>query len=208
MIRLWGRPSSVNVQKALWALDELGEPFEHIIVGGRYGGIDTPEFRALTPIPRVPVLQDGDLTLWESHAIVRHLARTKGAPLAPAERDWAIADQWMDYVTSTVQPTFIRLFWHLVRTKPEDRDDARLPALRKALSAALGPIEARLGSSEWLAGDAFSMAEIAAGSMFYRAKDLCDPFDGNPNIAQWYSQITRRPAYVKTVMTSYEELRA
>ena len=208
MITLWGRPSSVNVQKPLWALDELGAPFEHIIVGGHYGGLDTPEFRALTPVPRVPVLQDGDLTLWESHAILRHLARTKGAPLAPAERDWAVADQWMDYVTSTLQPAFIRLFWHLVRTRPEDRDGTRLPGLRNAFLDALDPIEARLASSPWLAGEAFSMAEIAAGAMFYRAKDLCDPFEAHPHIGQWYDQITRRPAYVKTVMTSYEELRA
>ena len=71
---LWGRPSSVNVQKVLWALTELGLPYDHRIVGGKYKGLDAPEFKALTPVPRVPVLQHGVEVVWESHAILRYLA--------------------------------------------------------------------------------------------------------------------------------------
>ena len=63
------------MQKVLWALEERALPYEHKIVGGTIGGNDDPEFAALTPVSRVPVLQDGDVTLWESHAILRYLAR-------------------------------------------------------------------------------------------------------------------------------------
>jgi len=208
VITLWGRSSSVNVQKVIWALDEMDLPYHHEVVGGRYGGTDTPEFAALTPVRRVPVLQDGALVLWESHAILRQLARTRGAPIAPAEADLPIADQWMEYVTSTLQPSFIRLFWQIVRTRPQDRVEADLPALRRAFLDTLPPLEARLDARPYLAGKAFSMADIAAGSLFYRAKDLCDPFRDHPNIARWYGELTQRPAYGRVVMTSYDELRA
>ena len=56
---LWGRASSVNVQKVLWALEDCALPYEHKIVGGIFGGNDDPKFAALTPVRRVPVLQDG-----------------------------------------------------------------------------------------------------------------------------------------------------
>lgn len=194
-IILWGRPSSVNVQKILWALAETKTPFEHRIVGGKYGGTDTAEFAALTPVPRIPVLQDGDLALWESHAILRHLAG--GVP--------PLADQWMEYVTSTLQPAFLRLFYEVVRTAPADRKQDT-DALVAGFLAAVPPLEWQLAKTEWLGGDSFTMADIAAGAMIYRACDLCDPL--SPHVARWYEALKSRPAYQSVVMTSYEELRA
>lgn len=194
MITLWGRPSSVNVQKVLWALAELDLAFDHKIVGGKYGGMDTADFKAMTPVPRVPVLQDGELTLWESHAILRHLM-----PAQP------LADQWMEYATTTLQPTFLRLFYEVVRTAPKDRtQDA--DALVAGFLAAVPPLEWQLQKTAWLGGDSFGVADIAAGAMLYRACDLCDPL--SPQVARWYRQLRERPAYRAIVMTSYEELRA
>lgn len=195
MITLWGRPSSVNVQKVLWALAELDLAFDHRIVGGKYGGTDTAEFKAMSPVPRVPVLQDGDLTLWESHAILRHLM-----PAPP------LADQWMEYATTTAQPAFLRLFYEFVRTPPEDRtQDAG--ALVEGFLASVPPFEWQLAKTEWLGGDDFGIADIAAGTMFYRASDLCDPLTGHPHLTRWYDALKSRPAYRSVVMTSYEELR-
>lgn len=191
---LWGRPSSVNVQKVLWALAESGTAFEHHVVGGRYGGTDTAEFAAMTPLPRVPVLQDGALTLWESHAILRHLA----GGVTP------LTDQWMEYATSTLQPAFLRLFYEVVRTAPAERtQDA--DALIAGFLATVPPLEWQLQKTKWLGGDRFSMADIAAGALMYRACDLCDPL--SPEVARWYGQLQARPAYPAFVMTSYEELR-
>ena len=70
-ITLWGRLNSANVQKAVWVLEELGLDYQHVPAGGSFGGLDTPEFLVMNPNGRVPLLRDGDLTLWESHAIVR-----------------------------------------------------------------------------------------------------------------------------------------
>ena len=122
---LWGRASSVNVQKVLWALEERELPYDHKIVGGIFGGNADPEFAALTPVRRVPVLQDGDVTLWESHAILRYLARGQVSP---------IADMWMEFGSTTLQPPFLGLFWQQVRMRKAEQDKA---TFEKAYQSAL-----------------------------------------------------------------------
>ena len=77
-LTVWGRRSSFNVQKVLWTLDELGLPYEHRDAGGSYGGLDTPEFLAMNPHGRVPVVRDGSLVVWETHSIVRSWHGTNG----------------------------------------------------------------------------------------------------------------------------------
>ena len=159
--RLWGRASSVNVQKVMWALAELGLAYERIDAGGKYGRID--EVRAMNPNARVPVWQEDGLTLWESHAILRHLA-ARGIP-----HD-AVADQWMEWTTSTLQPPFIGVFWQMVRMRPEERSEATLATQAEALNAALAILDGRLAEVGWLKGHAFSTAELAAGSLMYRVQ--------------------------------------
>ena len=84
-LTLWGRINSINVQKALWCLYEIGQPFERIDAGREFGINDTAEYRAMNPNGLVPTLRDGAFILWESNAIVRYLAM-KYSPgvLAPA----------------------------------------------------------------------------------------------------------------------------
>src|SRR3569832_563625 len=98
-ITLWGRNTSANVEKVCWVLGELAFPYEHIIVGGRYGGNKTPEYLAMNPNGLVPTLRDGDLVLWESHAIVRYLTGRYGPgklwPADPVAR--AESDRWTDW---------------------------------------------------------------------------------------------------------------
>ena len=122
-ITLWGRISSANVQKVRWALAELGLAYEHIPVGGKYGGNREPAYLALNPNGLVPTLRDGDLVLWESHAILRYLAATYGAgslwPESPSAR--AIVDQWTDWTATTFQPAWIGAFWQVVRTPNEQQ---------------------------------------------------------------------------------------
>jgi glutathione S-transferase len=93
MLKLWGRATSQNVQKAMWAIGELGLDHERIDVGGRFGGLDTPEFGAMNPNRRVPVLEHDGAVIWESHTVVRYLAATFGRGTLwaedPAERSLA-----------------------------------------------------------------------------------------------------------------------
>jgi glutathione S-transferase len=85
MLHLWGRNTSFNVQKVTWFLGELGLDYTHTEVGGRFGGLDDAAFAAKNPHAKVPVLEDGDLTMWESHTCLRYLAayRTQLVLLRP-----------------------------------------------------------------------------------------------------------------------------
>ncbi|MDE0113562.1 MAG: glutathione S-transferase N-terminal domain-containing protein, partial [Albidovulum sp.] len=87
---LWGRASSVNVQKVLWTLAELEIEFERIDAGWTYGRTNTEDFAAMNPNRLIPVWQEEGLTLWESHAIVRHLAARRPKIIGHGP----IADQW------------------------------------------------------------------------------------------------------------------
>src|SRR3982074_1877991 len=74
MLTVWGRRSSFNLQKVMWLVGELGLEHRHIEAGGQFGGLDAPEFRAMNPHGRVPVIDDDGMIVWESHAILRYLA--------------------------------------------------------------------------------------------------------------------------------------
>jgi glutathione S-transferase len=79
MLKVWGRRSSFNLQKVMWLVGELGLPHEHIPAGGDFGLNDTPEFLAMNPHGRVPVIDDDGTVVWESQTILRYLAAKYGA---------------------------------------------------------------------------------------------------------------------------------
>src|SRR5438094_5841383 len=90
MLKLWGRVNSINVQKVLWALDELKVPYERSDAGLQFGVVNEPFYRRMNPNGRVPTIEDDGLVLWESNAIVRYLAAKHGAgtlwPSDPRQR--------------------------------------------------------------------------------------------------------------------------
>lgn len=190
----------MNVQKVLWAMHELGHSYEHKIVGGKYGGTDDPAFIAMNPLRRVPVLQDGDTVLWESHVILRYLARGHVSPEA---------DMWMEFGSTTLQPAFLGMFWQRVRMTPDQQDAAALGEHMKALEAALGVLETGLSDGRThVAGAEFSMADIALGSMFHRITDLYpDLLRSYPLVADWHAAIAKRAGYQQYIATSYDELK-
>jgi glutathione S-transferase len=207
-LTLWGRPNSNNVQKTLWALDELGLAYEHVALGGSFGGLDDPHYLAMNPNGRVPTLRDGELVVWESHAILRYLAATYGAgelwPVDPKAR--AVADQWTDWTATTFQPAWIDLFWRVVRTPTAQQDAAAIERVLAATNAALAILDERLAVSPYLGGNLFTYADIAAGVALYR---LCTMPISRPelsNFEAWYGRLQQRRAFRERVCISYAEL--
>ena len=98
MIEVWGRRSSINVQKVLWALAETGQAFDRHAAGGQFGGLTEKDFLKMNPNGLVPVMKDGSLVLSESNAIMRYLARKFGKDnIRPrGQKPWALADQWTE----------------------------------------------------------------------------------------------------------------
>jgi glutathione S-transferase len=130
MLKIWGRNTSVNVQKVMWAVGELALPHERIDVGGSFGKNNEPAYLAMNPNGLVPTLEDDGFMLWESNAIVRYLAGKYGAgAIEPAElRARSRANSWMDWKLRVANQTLTPVFWGLVRTPPEKRDHAAIEA--------------------------------------------------------------------------------
>lgn len=207
-ITLWGRLNSANVQKAVWALEELGQPYEHVPAGGSFGGLDRPEFLAMNPNGRVPVLQDGDLVVWESHAIVRYLSAEYGSgllfPIEPVER--AHVDQWTDWTATTFQPAWIGLFWNKVRMPVERQDAATIARSQATTDKCLGIMEQRLRNAPYLGGQQFTYADIVAGVAMYRWSTMPIERPSLPAVEAWHARLLERPAFRKAVCVPYDEL--
>jgi glutathione S-transferase len=175
MLKIWGRRNSFNVQKVMWLVGELGLEHEHVPAGGHFGGLDDPAFLALNPHGRVPVLQDGSVAIWESHAILRYLAAVYGHGQFWAEDAGvrSIADRWMDWAQTRLQPDFLEgVFWGFYRTPAHLRDVKAVQAKVAACAADMRLLEEALSDSAYLGGDALSLADIPAGAILFRYYEL------------------------------------
>jgi len=207
-ITLWGRLSSCNVQKVVWTLEELELPYEHVPLGGVHGGNDTPEYRAMNPNGLVPTLRDGDLTVWESHAIVRYLSAAHGGgrlfPQEPRRR--ALVDQWTDWTGTTFQPAWIGLFWAKVRTPLEEQDRAAISRALAASTRCFGILEGQLERTPYLAGEDLTYADIVAGVSLYRWMSMEIDRPLLPHVAAWHARLNERAAFRKAVNVPYGDL--
>jgi glutathione S-transferase len=202
MLKIWGRPNSINVQKAMWAVGELGLAHEHENVGMEYGGNDQDWYLKLNPNGRVPAIDDDGFVLYESNAIVRYLAAKYGAgTLQPDDvQGRALADQWMDWQQTTLSPAMFQPFWGLIRTKPEDRD---MTAIEKGIADCarlFKQLDAWLAGRSFVAADRLTTADLPVGVAVYRWYQLPIERPEVSNVAAWYERLKARPAYRTHVM--------
>jgi glutathione S-transferase len=194
-LKIWGRLTSINVQKAMLCVEELDLPHERIDAGLAFGIVDTPEFRAKNPNGLVPVMEDDDFVLWESNAIVRYLA-AKHAPgsLWPTDlRQRADADRWMDWQTTTFQPAMGPAFMHLVRLPPEKREPSAVEPSRQKTEECVAIMESVLAKKRFIAGDGMTVGDIALGPAIHRWLNLPLERKASPHVERWYGEIMRRP---------------
>ena len=205
MLKIWGRNTSINVQKVMWAIGELDLPHQRIDVGGAFGKNNEPAYLAMNPNGLVPTLEEDDgFILWESNSIVRYLASKYGAgTLEPANApDRARASQWMDWMLTVCAPAIHGLFWGLIRTPPEKRDQATIGAARDKTTAALRMLDAQLGKTAFVAGDTFSMGDIPVGLITYRFRKLVPERQGLglDNLERWFLGLEQRKAFREQIL--------
>ncbi len=202
MLKIWGRTTSSNVQKVMWAVAELGLAHERIDVGGPFGRLDTPEYLAMNPNRLIPVVDDGGTIVWESNAILRYLAARYGAgglwPEDPGARSGA--DRWMDWQLTTVQPGIQPVFWGLIRTAPEKRDMAAIKAGAERLAQAMTILDRHLADRAFVAGEALTMGDIPVGVACWRYQMLDIVRPSLPHLDAWYGRLQAREAYRTHVM--------
>jgi glutathione S-transferase len=199
MLKIWGRTTSVNVQKVLWCCAELGIEYERVDLGGPFGGNQDPEYLAMNPNGLVPTLEEDDgFAFWESNSIVRYLAgkHDKNNVLEPKDpKQRALASQWMDWQLSVVGPAITPAFWGLIRTPPEKRDAAAIKASQEKTVAAMKMLEAQLAKTPYVAGPAFSYGDIPVGVMAYRYRQLVPDRPATPNFERWFDAISKRKPF-------------
>jgi glutathione S-transferase len=197
MMKIWGRNTSSNVQKAMWAVGEIGLAYQRIDIGGPFGKNKEPAYLAMNPNGLVPTLEEADgFLLWESNSIIRYLAARHKGPLEPADpRTRALAGQWMDWQLSVLGPAITPLFWGLVRTPVEQRDMTAIEAATVRTTAAIKMLDAQLAKTKFVAGDAFSYGDIPVGVMARRYRDLVPGRPGFDHFERWYAELAARPAF-------------
>lgn len=165
-MRLWGRKSSINVQKVLWCLAELGlkegQDFERIDAGLHFGKNRTPEFLALNPNGLVPTLEDGDLVLWESNTILRYLRgqydQAKRFPVDVGTQYQS--EKWMDWQVGTMWPTLRTAFLGLTRTPENERNYEAIRKSYQDTNALLALLDQQLAIHPYCSGDSFNIGDI------------------------------------------------
>lgn len=195
MLRIWGRLSSVNVQKVVWCADELGLAYERIDAGGKFGGNDTPAYLAMNPNGLVPVIEDDGFVLYESNAIVRYLAAKSGTgalwPDDPRAR--ADVDRWMEWQSTSYTPAMGPAFLQLIRTPPDRRSAEVIESSRQKTEKLSGILNAHLAGRRYLTGEAFTAADIVVGCATHRWLHLPIERTIRPHLERWYADLKSRP---------------
>jgi len=202
MMKIWGRTNSINVQKVLWCCAELGLEYERVDAGMAFGVNDTPEYKAMNPNGLVPTIDDGGFILWESHAIVRYLARKHGTgTLWPNDaRAAADADRWMEWYSTTLWLNLRPIFHNLVRTPVEKRNMGEVEEARKRLATNFGILDKHLAGRDYLAGQSFTVADIPMGVASYRWFNLPLERPAMANVERWYQRLCGRAAFKQHCM--------
>ena len=195
MVHIWGRMSSLNVRKVVWAVQEAGVPFTRTDAGMAFGVVKTPEYLQLNPNALVPTLQDGTFVLWESNVIVRYLLARYAPSLYPQELTQRFdAERWMDWQQTTLNPAGGAAFVQWIRTPEIQRDHAAITKSVAAMTPLLTRLDDHLAQHAYLGGAQFTMADIPVACEIHRWVGLPQARPPLPHLEGWYARILARPA--------------
>jgi len=174
-----------------WALEEVGQPYTVRLVS--FAHMKEPAHIAIQPFGQIPTYEDGDLALFETGAIILHIAETHPGLLPKNANARARTTAWMFAAVATVEPPIVELSGTMMFDRDKPWFDQRLPQLHNAIRKRLGELSRHLGDSEWLDGD-FSAADIMMIHVIQRAKSsaLIGEF---PNLNAYLTRAESRPAF-------------
>lgn len=196
MLKLHFAPNS-RAGRIVWLLEELGLPYDINKMAFHPSDLKSDEHRARHPLGRVPVLEDGEISIYESGAIVEYvIERHKNGGLKPAVDAAEYPDylQWFHYCEGMVMPPVNTIVVQTVLLPPERRDETALAQAQRLLTKALAPVDEALAGKEYLIGD-FSAADIMLGHACFMSNRLgCVP-DEMANLKGYVERVTARPAF-------------
>ena len=174
-----------------WALEEVGQPYEVRLVS--FAAMKEPAHRALHPFGQIPTYEEGDLALFESGAIVFHIAERRAGLLPDDANARARAITWMFAAINTVEPPILDLSFTKVLESDKPWYEQRLPLVVDRVRNRLGELSRRLGAADWLDG-AFSAGDLMMVAVLLRSKPS-GILDEYPNLSSYVARGEARPAY-------------
>ena len=187
--------------RVVWLLEELGLEYEVNIMPFTKEGLKSPEHRSRHALGRVPVLDDGDISIFESGAIIDYvLERHKNGGLKPNSDapEFPFYLQWYHYCEGMVMPPMNQIVVQTILLPADRRDEAVLNQAKKLLSKALAPVNDALAGKDYLIGD-FSAADLMLGHSCFMANRLGCVTDDMQNIKDYVARIDSRPAFKKAI---------
>jgi glutathione S-transferase len=174
-----------------WALEEVGQPYEVRLVS--FSAMKQPAHRALHPFGQIPTYEEGDLALFESGAIVLHIAQGHAGLLPDDANARARAITWMFAALNTVEPPILDLVTARILEGDKSWAEQRLPVVQDRIRHRLSDLSARLGDADWL-DDAFSAGDLMMVGVLLRLKasGILDEF---PNLSAYVARGDARPAF-------------
>jgi glutathione S-transferase len=195
MLRIHGSARS-RAQRTLWMAMELGIPYEHDDILPRSPGTKTPEFLALNPNARLPVIEDDGFVLYESMAINFYLAKKHNSPLYPSDpRNEALALQWSFWEIDRLDRNLANYLTHTSGLPEAERDKSIADAAWAEVDPAMRALDGVLSTRPWLAGPAFSVADLNVAAALWRA--LAMDLSRWPSVRDWLARCWDRPAAKK-----------
>jgi glutathione S-transferase len=176
-----------------WALEEVGQPYAVRLVS--FAAMKEPAHLALHPFGQIPTYEEGDLALFETGAIVLHIAQRHAGLLPGDANARARAVTWMFAALNTVEPPILELATARLLESDRPWTAERLPLLEDRVRDRLKQLSARLGSADWLDG-AFSAGDLMMVHVLQRLNSS-GLLDGYPNLAAYIARAEARPAYAR-----------
>ena len=196
MLKLHFAPNS-RAGRIVWLLEELGLPYDINKMAFHPQDLKSDEHRSRHPLGRVPVLEDGEISIYESGAIVEYIIeRHKNGGLKPevASDLYPMFLQWFHYCEGMVMPPINTIIVQTILLPEDRRDETALGQAQRLLSKALAPVEENLEGKDYLIGD-FSAADIMLGHSCFMSNRLGCVNEDMANLKGYVERITERPAF-------------
>ena len=187
--------------RVVWLLEELGLEYEVNIMPFTKEGLKSPEHRSRHALGRVPVLEDGDVSIFESGAIIDYvLERHKNGGLKPSSDapEFPFYLQWYNYCEGMVMPPMNQIVVQTILLPPDRRDETVLNQAKNLLTKSLAPVNENLANKDYLIGD-FSAADLMLGHSCFMANRLGCVNDEMKSIKDYVARINARPAFQKAI---------
>ena len=193
--------ANTRAGRVVWLLEELGLEYEVNIMPFTKEGLKSPEHRARHALGRVPVLEDGEISIFESGAIIDYiLERHKNGGLKPCADDvnFPYYLQWYHYCEGMVMPPMNQIVVQTLLLPPDRRDETVLNQAKNLLTKSLAPVNENLSGKDYLIGD-FSAADIMLGHSCFMANRFGCVSDEMEHIKQYVERIAKRAAFQKAI---------